>query len=221
MSPILLAIIIVTLIGLFCAGVLAIASHFMRVPVNEKEVRIRECLPGANCGACGFTGCDGYAKALAEVDGTKTNLCVPGADAVAKKVAEVLGVEAEDVIEQVAFVKCAGDCGNRAKKHEYKGIVSCSAAQMLYGGESSCTFGCIGLGDCAKLCPQNAICIENGIAHVDTRRCVGCGLCAKTCPNHIIELVPDVTKILVGCSKPKRSRMRAVSSLTVPMRAAV
>ena len=164
MSPVLLAVLIVTGIGLVCAGVLAVASHFMSVPVNELEVKVRECLPGANCGACGFTGCDGYAKALAETSGTKTNLCVPGADAVAKKIADVMGVEAEDVVEQVAFVRCSGDCINRKEKHVYKGIESCLAAQMLYGGSGACTQGCLGLGDCQRICPQNAICIENGIA---------------------------------------------------------
>ena len=204
MSPVLLAIISVTAIGLICAVVLAVASHFMGVPVNEKEVAIRECLPGANCGACGFTGCDGYAKALAEKEGIKTNLCVPGADAVAKKIADVLGVESEDVIEQVAFVHCAGDCYNHKQKHIYEGISSCRAAQMLYGGKGMCSHGCLGLGDCASVCPQDAICIENGIAHVDTRKCVGCGLCAKACPNHIIELFPDVTRVVVTCSNREK-----------------
>ena len=204
MSPILLAIIVVTAIGAVCAAVLAVASHFMSVPVNEIEVKVRECLPGANCGACGFTGCDGYAKALAEVPGTKTNLCVPGADAVARKVADVLGVEAEDVIEQVAFVRCSGDCFNRKERYSYEGIESCAAAQMLYGGSRMCTQGCIGLGDCQRACPQDAICIENGIAHVDTRKCVGCGLCAKTCPNHIIELFPDVRQVFIVCSNHEK-----------------
>lgn len=204
MTQVILAISIVTGIGLICAAVLALASHFMSVPVNEKEVKIRECLPGANCGACGFTGCDGYAKALAEVEGTKTNLCVPGADAVAKKIADVMGVEAEDVIEQVAFVHCSGDCINRKQKHEYRGIESCAAAQMLYGGSGMCIQGCIGLGDCQKVCPQGAICIENGIAHVDTRKCIGCGLCTKTCPNHLIELFPDVRQIVVCCSNHEK-----------------
>ena len=204
MSPIITAIIIVTATGLVAAVLLALASHFMAVPVNEKEVKVRACLPGANCGACGFTGCDGYAHALAEVEGTKTNLCVPGADAVAKKVAEVLGVEAEDVIEQVAFVKCSGDCVNRKQRFDYEGIESCAAAQMLYGGSGMCTQGCIGLGDCQKVCPQNAVCIENGIAHIDTRKCVGCGLCAKTCPNHLIELFPDVRRVVVVCSSHEK-----------------
>ncbi len=204
MSPILLAIIVVTLIGLLCGAVLAVASHFMSVPLNETEVKVRECLPGANCGACGFTGCDGYAHALAETPGTKTNLCVPGADAVAKKIADVLGVESEDVIEQVAFVRCSGDCFNQKRRHEYEGIESCRAAQMLYGGEGMCSFGCLGFGDCAKACPQDAICIENSIAHVDTRKCIGCGLCAKTCPNHVIELFPDIRRVVVACSNHEK-----------------
>lgn len=204
MSPILIAIISVTAIGLICAVVLAVASHFMSVPVNETEVKVRECLPGANCGACGFTGCDGYAHALAENPGTKTNLCVPGADAVAKKIADVLGVESEDVIEQVAFVHCSGDCINQKQKHIYEGIESCTAAKMLYGGSGKCSFGCIGLGDCKAVCSQDAICIENGIAHVNTRKCLGCGLCAKACPNHLIELFPDVRRVVVVCSNHEK-----------------
>lgn len=207
MSPILLAIISVTAIGLICSAILAVASHFMKVPVNELEVKVRECLPGANCGACGFTGCDGYAKALAEVEGTKTNLCVPGADAVAQKIADVMGVEFEDVIEQVAFVHCSGDCINRKTIHDYRGIQSCRAAQMLYGGSRACTMGCIGLGDCQKACPQGAICIENGIAHVDPRKCIGCGLCAKTCPNHLIELFPDTRRVVVVCSSHEKGAL--------------
>ena len=122
----------------------------------------------------------------------------------AKKIADVLGVESEDVIEQVAFVHCAGDCYNHKQKHIYEGISSCRAAQMLYGGKGMCSHGCLGLGDCASVCPQDAICIENGIAHVDTRKCVGCGLCAKACPNHIIELFPDVTRVVVACSNREK-----------------
>ena len=200
MSPILIAVIAVTAIGLICALILALASKVMSVPVNEKEVAVRACLPGANCGACGFTGCDGYAHALATEPGTKTNLCVPGADAVSLKISEVMGVEFEDVIEQVAFVHCHGDCINNHDKEEYQGIESCAAANMLYGGRGRCSNGCMGFGDCQKVCPHGAICIENRIAHIDTRKCVGCGLCAKACPNHLIELFPDVRRVVVTCS---------------------
>ena len=109
MNPILLAILAVTVIGVICAVFLAVASKIMAVPENELAKQIRACLPGANCGACGYAGCDGYAKALAEEKGIQTNLCVPGADTVSRQLSDLLGVEFQDVVEQVAMVKCRGD----------------------------------------------------------------------------------------------------------------
>ena len=100
MEQILMAVIPVVIIGIICAAVLVVASKLMAVKEDEKFPAIRECLPGANCGACGFAGCDGYAKALAEKEGTPTNLCVPGADDVSRKLSELLGVEFEDVVEK-------------------------------------------------------------------------------------------------------------------------
>ncbi len=204
MIDILIVIGIVAAIGVLCALLLVIASKYMHVETNEKEKAIRDVLPGANCGACGFTGCDGYAKALANGEVSKTNLCVPGADAVSAKIAELTGLQAEDVIEQVATVKCLGDCNMTKDKSEYSGIESCVAARMLYGGKGMCTFGCLGYGDCAKVCPNNAICIENGIAHVNTKLCSGCGLCTRTCPQHVITLMADVDKVIVTCSNKEK-----------------
>ena len=200
MNGIVLAIVSVTVIGLICAVILSIASKIMAVPVNETQTRIRECLPGANCGACGYAGCDGYASALADGKETKTTKCIPGSDGVASQIAQVLGVEAEDVIEQVAVIHCSGDCDATRKKVDYQGIESCRAAKLFYGGTGACTFGCLGLGDCMKVCPQDAICLEKGIAHIDTRKCIGCGLCTKTCPQHIITTEDDVIKTMVTCS---------------------
>lgn len=200
MNGIVLAIVSVTVIGLVCAVVLAIASKVMAVPVDETEVKIRGCLPGANCGACGYAGCDGYAAALASGDETQTNKCIPGSDGVAAQIADVLGVEAQDVVEQVAVIHCRGDCDVTCDKVDYQGIESCRAAKLFYGGKGACTYGCLGIGDCARVCPQNAICIEKGIAHVDTRKCIGCGLCAKTCPNHLITLEADTITCQVTCS---------------------
>lgn len=213
MEPILTAVIPVVIIGIICAAVLVIASKIMAVKEDERFPVIRECLPGANCGACGFAGCDGYAKALCENSDTPTNLCVPGADGVSRKLSEILGVEFADVIEQVAVVHCAGDCNKTHDKVDYHGIESCAAAKLLYGGKGSCIYGCLGLGDCASACPQDAICIENGIAHVDTRKCIGCGICTKTCPNHLISLVADVERVVVTCSnKDKGALTRKVCS---------
>lgn len=200
MSEVMTAVLVLCIIGFVCALLLVIASRYMKVPVNEKTPLIRDCLPGANCGSCGYAGCDGYAKALAEGDETKTNLCVPGGDVAARKISEVLGTEFEDVIEKTAFVRCGGDCGATSNKMDYQGIDSCKAAKLVFGGVGSCLYGCMGLGDCAKVCPQETIWISDGLAHVDPRRCIGCGLCAKTCPQKIIELIPTVDPVRVRCS---------------------
>ena len=204
MNGITFAIILVSAIGLICAVMLAVASKVMAVKEDERFPAVRECLPGANCGACGFAGCDGYAHALVDDGSTKTNLCVPGADAVSRKLSEVLGVSFEDVVEQVAVIKCKGDCNFTADKMDYYGMSSCAAAKLLYGGMGKCTYGCIGLGDCAHACPNGAICLENGIAHVDTRKCSGCGICTRTCPNKLISLMSDVEKVLVTCSNTEK-----------------
>lgn len=204
MNGILTAVGVVAAIGVVCAVILILASRYMRVDSNEKEKAIRDVLPGANCGACGYTGCDGYAKALANGDTDKTNLCVPGADAVSRAIANVTGLEAGDVVEKVATVKCLGDCNMTSDKSEYAGIKTCSAARMLYGGKGACIYGCIGFGDCAAACPSGAICIENGIAHVNTKLCTGCGLCIGACPQHIIHLMDDVDKVLVTCSNNEK-----------------
>ena len=199
MMEIWIPILAVTVIGLICAVGLAVASSVMAVKEDTRFTELRECLPGANCGACGYTGCDGYAKALME-PGTKTNLCVPGADGVAKKIAALLGVKAEEVVEKIAVVQCAGTCEATSVKAEYRGIESCAAAKLFYGGKGSCIFGCMGFGDCAKACPQNAIRMREGIAFVIQPRCTGCGICAQTCPQKIIEVVPDIIRTEVICS---------------------
>ena len=207
MDGIIIAIISVTAIGIICAVMLAVASKVMAVKEDELFPAIRECLPGANCGACGYAGCDGYAHALIEEDGVKTNLCVPGADGVSKKLSELLGVAFEDLAEQVAVIKCKGDCNATSDKMDYQGIESCKAAKLLFGGTGKCSFGCMGLGDRAKVCPQNAICLENGIAHVNTRLCVGCGMCAAVCPNKLISIMPDVEKVIVTCSNTEKGAL--------------
>ena len=198
MNPILFAILVVTCIGIVCAIVLVVASKVMAVQEDQRISQVRDCLPGANCGACGYTGCDGYAKAIIE-DGVKTNLCVPGADEVSRRLSELLGSEFEDVVEQVAVIRCRGDNSATSEKMEYYGEQSCKAAKLFYGGRGSCTYGCLGFGDCAAACPNDAICIENGMAHIDPRRCIGCGMCTKVCPNGLITTVDDTVSVMVTC----------------------
>ena len=204
MEGITLAIISITGIGLICAVILSVASKIMAVKEDERFPVVREALPGANCGACGYPGCDGYAHALIEDGGVKTNLCIPGGDSVSKALSEILGADFEDVVEQVATLACRGDCTVTSPKMDYQGINTCRAAKLLYGGTGTCSFGCMGLGDCAAVCPADAICIENEIAHIDSRKCIGCSLCVAACPNKLISMMPDVEKILVTCSNTEK-----------------
>ena len=197
MSPVLTAVLLLAAIGAVCAVLLAVASKYMSVPVDEKFPAVRECLPGANCGACGYAGCDGYAAALASGEETKTNKCIAGGAEVAKALADTLGVGFEDVERKNAFVHCRGKCD---RKSELQGEHSCAAAKLLFSGDRACAYGCLGYGDCAAVCPEGAINIINGVAHVNPARCTGCGLCTKTCPQHIIEVLPSAITPLIGCS---------------------
>ena len=196
-------------IALVCAVLLTVANILFASKENEQFSAIRDALPGANCGACGYSGCDAYAKALAEGKTDKANLCVPGGDGVAAAIAEMIGVEAADVIEKVAYVACNGRCNTVDKKYEYVGVKSCRIANMAYQGDRVCNYACLGYGDCAAVCPNNAISIIDGVARVEPRACIGCGLCARTCPNGIIHLVNDTTTVVVECSnRDKGARTR-------------
>lgn len=204
MIDILIALAVVGAIGLIAGILLVLVSHLFHVEENETAKRLRDCLPGINCGACGFKGCDDYAAAMAE-GGVKTNLCIPGAESVAAELSDILGVVAEKTEAKVAFCHCNGNCEATSKKATYEGVLSCRAAAMLYGGPDACEYGCLGFGDCAAVCPNDAICIMDGIAHIDSGKCVGCGLCSSVCPKSIISIVPKQTGVtVVMCNNQNR-----------------
>ena len=193
-------VVLTVIIALVAAILLVVASIIFAVPEDETAKKIRECLSGANCGACGYAGCDDYAAALSKDPTIPSNLCVPGGDKAATAVAAVLGQDAMDVLEQVAVIHCSGVHDVTSPEMEYQGLKSCSAAKGFFQGPGSCKYGCIGFGDCVNACPHGAISICNGIANVDRSKCVGCGICAKTCPQHLIEIVPLAARVVVGCS---------------------
>lgn len=198
---ILVAFLVVAAVALVLGIALAVLSHFFAVPEDPTFTKIRECLPSINCGACGYKGCDDYAAALAEGKEENPSLCIPGTKTAADKISGILGLEAPAPFEDVvAFVACNGNCEATGNKASYDGVPTCTAASMLYGGPGECSYGCLGLGDCAKACPSDAICTIDGIAHVDTSRCVGCGVCVKTCPKNIIYMVPQEATVVNMCS---------------------
>lgn len=198
-NNILIPILIVVVIAGVAGIILTVAAKLMHVSVDEKITRIREQLPGANCGACGFAGCDDYANALVKIEGTSITRCPVGGTYLALGIAKALGVEEETREPMVATVLCRGNSEaiRRAMKHDK--VWSCRAANQLFGGQMECSYGCLGMGDCVRACPQDAVRIVNGLAAVDKSKCVGCGLCAKACPKHTIEMREEKRTIYVAC----------------------
>ena len=199
MNDILIPILIVAGIGLLAGVILAIASIVMAVPKDEKAEAILEVLPGANCGACGFSGCSGYAAALSKGE-AKAGLCSPGGEDCAKACAELLGAGDVTVEKKTALVHCMGSSDMTSDKMLYDGIESCSASTFLAGGITSCRFGCMGMGDCAAVCPYGAVNVCNGVANIDYNKCKGCSQCVAACPKGLISFVPLKKQAVVRCS---------------------
>ena len=202
---ILTPILIVGIIGLLAGVILAVASIVMAVPKDEKAEALEEILPGANCGACGYSGCPGYAAAMAKGE-AKPGLCSPGGAEVAQKCAELLGGGEVEMEYKTALIHCLGSYDNTTDKMLYDGIQSCSAAAFLMGGVTSCRFGCMGLGDCQRACEYGAITVCNGLAQVDPAKCKGCSQCVAACPKGIISLVPLKKQAVVRCSSCDKAK---------------
>lgn len=194
-----LPIIIFSVIGAAAGAILVACSKVFHVESDETVSQLTEVLPGANCGSCGFSGCEGYANAVAKGEAA-TNLCKPGGDECAKKLAGIMGTEALDTEAVVAFVRCNGCTGATEDRYIFAGTQTCVASERFYNGKGTCRSACDGLGDCVRVCEHNAISIVNGVAVVDPEQCKGCGKCAKVCPNRLIDIIPAAQKYAVQCS---------------------
>ena len=187
-------------LGLAFGALLAFASIKFFVPTDERVSQIREILPGANCGGCGYPGCDGYAEGIVN-EGAKTNLCAAGGTALAQGIAGVMGVAAEAAVPVRSFLKCRGTAEFCKKNAIYEGIQDCRSAAMVPGGSpNACAFGCMGLGTCVKVCVFDALSIVDGLATIDVSRCVGCGTCVAICPKKVLALVPRSSNVQVFCN---------------------
>lgn len=195
---ILLPVLIFIGLGLLMGALLALASKLFAVKKDEKAEAIKECLPGANCGGCGYSGCEAYAAAVSAGDAPVNKCSVGGAEA-ASKIAQIMGVDAGEQVRMRAQVMCSGTGEYAKKKYIYEGIDDCVAASKIGGGDKMCKNGCIGLGNCVRACPFDAIVVENGVAAVDYSKCKGCGICVSACPKGIIKLIPFDAKHWVGC----------------------
>ena len=178
-------------VSLVFGALLGVVARFFTVESDPRVEAVREALPGANCGACGYAGCNNFAEAV--VDGkAPTNGCIPGGSDAAAAIAAVLGQEATAAVPMVATVFCLGDKDKARDLFVYDGIKDGAVAGKYGGGFKACADGCLGLGSCVRACPFDALIMgPNGLPVVDEERCTGCGLCAKACPRGVIKMLPQ------------------------------
>ncbi|MDP6380996.1 MAG: RnfABCDGE type electron transport complex subunit B, partial [Phycisphaerae bacterium] len=184
---------------------LAFANRAFHVDVDPRIEAVEDALPGANCGACGYAGCEAYAEAVIKGE-VGPGECIPGGTAVAHLVADILGVEAETKERPVAVVRCRGRAVD--DRMHYIGERDCRAATAVQYGQKGCQWGCLGLGTCARACPFDAIVEgEDGLPRILEDRCTSCGACVEACPKNIIELLPRDRYIVVLCLNRDAGRM--------------
>ncbi len=203
---ILIPILLFAGIGLLAGILLTAASVFFAVESDPRVQQITEALPGANCGSCGFAGCADYAEAIAQ-GRAAPNLCKPGGTPAAEKIGQILGKKVEAAAPEVMTIHCNGSCGAAKLLYDYAGTPTCAAANTYYSGKLQCSYGCLGFGDCAAVCDENAICIRDGIAHIIEARCHACGKCARACPNGLLSLRPAGNPVRVACASKDNGKL--------------
>lgn len=197
-------------IALVLGALLAFASVVFKVDIDEREEKIAEILPGANCGGCGYAGCSAFANAIV-AEGAEITKCNLMTDEKLAAIASIMGVQAGKKVKKVARVSCKGNCTAAKEKYEYYGVPDCVTASQLGGGSKACAYGCLGLGSCVAKCPFGAISIVDGVATVDESKCVGCGACANICPKGLISVAEVKPTAFVGCaSKDKGAVVKNV-----------
>lgn len=195
-------------LGLIFGLVLAAASKVFYVETDPRLELLNDALPGANCGGCGYAGCSAYAEAVLEGK-AELGLCGAGGNDAVQAMAAVMGVEAAHQTRRVALVRCSGyqsvdESGQTLgakRKGEYEGFKDCLAASKVGGnGPLACKFGCLGYGNCVKVCQFDAIRVVDGVAKVDSEKCTGCMVCASACPRNLIIPVAYDKHVIIACA---------------------
>lgn len=191
-------------LGLLLAVVLfAVATKF-KVEEDPRIDEVEKAMPGANCGGCGFAGCRAFADSAVKAPDLEKHFCPVGGNEVMARVAAILGYEVKKKAPLVAVVRCNGTCENRPRINNYDGLQSCRVKAALFSGDTGCSYGCLGCGDCVEACQFDAIHMDlsTGLPVVDEEKCTACGACVKACPKDIIELRakgPRGMRMFVSC----------------------
>ncbi len=192
-------------IALVFGCLLVVASRFFAVKTDERAEKTAKILPGANCGACGFAGCESYAEAIVSGNALP-NLCASLSQDEIDAISVIVGIEGAKAAEKlVAHVKCCGSNGCASKRSNYSGIDDCRSLARL-GGDKECAYGCYGLGNCVKACAFGAIELVDGAPVVNHKLCKGCGTCAAACPKNLIDMIPVTAEYAVACSSKDKGK---------------
>lgn len=189
-SIIVWTIVILTVLGLLLALILFFVAKKFKVDEDPRIDEVEAVMPGANCGGCGYAGCRAFADSAVKASNLDHHFCPVGGNAVMARVAAILGYEVKEKAPMVAVVRCNGSCQNRPKTNVYDGARSCKVMAALYSGDTACSYGCLGCGDCVNACKFGALSMDpqTGLPVVDESKCTACGACVKACPKSIIEL---------------------------------
>jgi len=206
MTLILSALLFAAILGGVLALIIGVAAKAFAVETDPRIETVTDMLPGANCGGCGYAGCADFAGAVVEKGVPSAQCPVASAGDVAR-IAEYMGVQAEETEKVVAVVKCSGNAALTVRS-AYNGVEDCRSAVVVAGGGKGCDYGCIGFSSCARACPFDAIEIRDGLAIVHPDLCVGCGKCVDTCPKNLIERVSASVDIHVYCNSPEKGALK-------------
>jgi len=199
-STVYTTLIVLAALGVVFGIALAIVAARFVVKVDPKVEQVRETLPGANCGACGFAGCMGYAEAVVGNPDVAVSMCAPGKSPVAEKIAVITGKKAEKVEPKIARVFCQGGTSLSQRKFIYTGVQDCTAAVLAAGGDKSCEYGCLGFGTCMRACPFGAITMsKDNLPLINPDKCTACGKCVAACPKQVIEIAQASKAVVISC----------------------